>query len=358
MTTSYETIYHQALQSDNPKSILTIADVIDRMGQPIAAQKLREHAEYLIYHRAWPIAADTMFGVDHLIYSQATRPIPFRGFSVMVGVDVAAIQARLNALGANPPLTVDGVSGPKTEAAVKAFQASHNIEADGVVGPITLAALGMGETSESSGIVPSSSSGIAAVRGLEKKGDTFKNKLVEVANALGINPDWLATVISFETGGTFSPSIQNPYSNATGLIQFMPSTAKGLQTTIDALKSMTDVQQLDYVYKYLSAWKGRMHNLDDVYLAIFMPTQMGKSSSSVVASEGSKVYEQNSGFDRDKKGYFTVGDITSAVRGVYNAGINRGKIPVSVAIAGGGIGLGAIVGIGVGIYLLLKKKRS
>jgi len=53
------------------------------------------------------------------------------------------VQSRLNALGASPPLTVDGVMGPKTLAAIKAFQASHNLAVDGVVGPQTLAALGL-----------------------------------------------------------------------------------------------------------------------------------------------------------------------------------------------------------------------
>ncbi len=56
----------------------------------------------------------------------------------------AAVQARLNAMGTQPPLMVDGVSGPKTITAIKNFQASHGIEVDGIVGPLTLAALGLG----------------------------------------------------------------------------------------------------------------------------------------------------------------------------------------------------------------------
>jgi len=56
----------------------------------------------------------------------------------------AAIQSRLNAAGANPPLVVDGIPGPKTTAAIKAFQSTHGITPDGIAGPITQAALGMG----------------------------------------------------------------------------------------------------------------------------------------------------------------------------------------------------------------------
>jgi peptidoglycan hydrolase-like protein with peptidoglycan-binding domain len=58
--------------------------------------------------------------------------------------NVAAVQSRLNVLGANPQLAVDGISGPKTLAAIKAFQAANGIEPDGIVGPITQAALNAG----------------------------------------------------------------------------------------------------------------------------------------------------------------------------------------------------------------------
>ena len=38
------------------------------------------------------------------------------------GKRVSDLQSRLNALGAKPPLKLDGIFGPKTLAAVKAFQ--------------------------------------------------------------------------------------------------------------------------------------------------------------------------------------------------------------------------------------------
>jgi peptidoglycan hydrolase-like protein with peptidoglycan-binding domain len=57
--------------------------------------------------------------------------------------DIAAVQAKLNALGQNPPLAVDGNYGPASRAAVIAFQKAHGLTPDGVVGPATLAALGL-----------------------------------------------------------------------------------------------------------------------------------------------------------------------------------------------------------------------
>lgn len=60
------------------------------------------------------------------------------------GKRVSDLQARLNALGAKPPLKIDGKFGPKTLAAVRAFQAAHGLKVDGLVGPKTTAALRSG----------------------------------------------------------------------------------------------------------------------------------------------------------------------------------------------------------------------
>lgn len=77
-------------------------------------------------------------------------------------------------------------------------------------------------------------------------------ELMNIANKYGFPGEWLINLIGFETGKTYSPSITNSIG-ATGLIQFMPSTASGncLKTTTDALRKMTFKQQLVYVDKYL-----------------------------------------------------------------------------------------------------------
>jgi hypothetical protein len=67
----------------------------------------------------------------------------------------------------------------------------------------------------------------------------------------------------------------NKISGATGLIQFMPSTAKSLGTTTDVLLSMNNIQQLNYVLAYLRPYKGKMNNFVDVYLAVFYPAAIG-----------------------------------------------------------------------------------
>jgi peptidoglycan hydrolase-like protein with peptidoglycan-binding domain len=59
----------------------------------------------------------------------------------MGGESVKDLQRKLNALGAEPPLDVDGKLGPKTEAALKEFQADHAVQQTGVLGPTTLEVL-------------------------------------------------------------------------------------------------------------------------------------------------------------------------------------------------------------------------
>src|SRR5215475_15789819 len=51
------------------------------------------------------------------------------------------LQTALNALGANPPLDVDGEYGPKTKDAVLQFQKAHELVTDGWAGDATHAAL-------------------------------------------------------------------------------------------------------------------------------------------------------------------------------------------------------------------------
>src|ERR1700678_2170223 len=53
------------------------------------------------------------------------------------------VQARLNALGAQPQLAVDGSWGPKSANGTAAFQASRGLKADGIPGTDTLKALGV-----------------------------------------------------------------------------------------------------------------------------------------------------------------------------------------------------------------------
>jgi len=56
------------------------------------------------------------------------------------------------------------------------------------------------------------------------------------------------TVMFIESAATFRADITNSIG-ATGLIQFMPDTAKRLGTSTEALRKMGAINQLDYVFK-------------------------------------------------------------------------------------------------------------
>jgi hypothetical protein len=102
------------------------------------------------------------------------------------------------------------------------------------------------------------------------------DEIVALAKKLGVpDPGWLANLINFESGRTFDPSTVN-HIGATGLIQFIPSTAKSLGTTTEALAKMTPKEQMVYVEKYLLPYRGKMNNPTDLYMAVFFPVAVNK----------------------------------------------------------------------------------
>lgn len=138
----------------------------------------------------------------------------------------------------------------------------------------------------------------------------FLSKVNQVAAKLSIPADWLMAVMNSETAGTFSPSIQNPYTKATGLIQFMPNTAKGLGTTIDDLKKMSNVAQMDYVYKYFLPYKEKIDSFEDLYLVTFYPNADGVFAGTLSKPDTwtfpKAVTAQNPGLDANKDGLITI----------------------------------------------------
>jgi peptidoglycan hydrolase-like protein with peptidoglycan-binding domain len=63
-------------------------------------------------------------------------------FMGSVGPDVSRVQEMLNLLIQDgPPLRVDGIFGPKTQARVVQFQKQFQLFPDGIVGPLTGKAL-------------------------------------------------------------------------------------------------------------------------------------------------------------------------------------------------------------------------
>ena len=89
-----------------------------------------------------------------------------------------------------------------------------------------------------------------------------------IANRSALDIDGIAGVISHESG--FRPNAKNPVGTATGLIQFIESTARSLGTTTAALAKMSAVQQLPYVERYFVNTLGsRRPPAEDYILATY-----------------------------------------------------------------------------------------
>ncbi len=139
----------------------------------------------------------------------------------------------------------------------------------------------------------------------------FLAKVNTVATNVGVSEGDLLRVIQFETGGSFAPDQKAGTSSAIGLIQFMPDTATDLGTTSKDLALLTRVQQMDFVEKYLSRFRGRMQDFGDLYMAVHFPAAVGQDDDYVVYSKDHeykgrrKAYEANKGMDVNKDGKVT-----------------------------------------------------
>lgn len=150
----------------------------------------------------------------------------------------------------------------------------------------------------------------------------FKCKVIRISEELEINPNHLMACMAFETAETFSPSIKNGSgSGATGLIQFMPSTAESLGVSTKTLARMSAVEQLDYVKAYYWPYRHKINSLEDAYMAILYPAAIGKPSSFVLFKQGSIAYRQNAGIDRHNTGKITLNDVSYKVRKKLEKGL-------------------------------------
>lgn len=145
----------------------------------------------------------------------------------------------------------------------------------------------------------------------------FEKRLRQIASELVVKPDWLMQVFWAES--RLKANAVNPKTKAVGLIQFMPDTAKGLGTTVEALRAMNAVQQLDYVRLYFLPYKGKMKSYYDVYSIVFFPALIGKPDNWVLQTKNLSpgvIAKQNPIININKDGQITVAEFKKYV---YNS---------------------------------------
>jgi len=236
---------------------------------------------------------------------------------------------------------VTGEFGDETEVATKAFQQRAGFadaEVDGKAGPDTFTAaerLGFDSGLQRPDTELIGSVQLAKVKGSDKVSVAFKQKVIKIAERLETDPSFLMAVMSFETGNTLRPDIESfSGSGATGLIQFMPKTARGLGTTTEKLARMTAEEQLDFVEAHFKPFKGRMKTVEDCYMAVLLPRAVGKPNNHVLFVRGTVQYKQNSGLDRDGDGNITkleaASRVSALLKGAATEPVALGLVNVSV----------------------------
>lgn len=175
---------------------------------------------------------------------------------------------------------------------------------------------------------------IQGVSGNRHVSGEFLRGVESMAKRLGTRPEYLLGVMSFESGGTFNPGIRNGIG-ATGLIQFLPSTARGLGTTTDKLAKMSSVEQLKYVEKYFNQpnFKGKLGTLEGLYTAV-LSGRARSNPNDVLFTRGTNAYAQNP-LDWNNDGNITAGEAVTpvaarmygGVRAVQQKLVNSGFVP-------------------------------
>lgn len=192
--------------------------------------------------------------------------------------------------------------------------------------------------------VAKSSATLPLYEGLQKNTTPeFRKRLIEVTDEInanseiGMNADWLVTVMESETGGRYDPALQNAGGAAAyGLIQIMPVALKQMELkgvasyTMSQVRAMSQVEQLNVVRDYyITVWKTykkTLKNAGDLYVANFAPGFMGSPDNAVIYKKGEKGFEQNAAFQTGD--VIIVGTVRRKLLRLLESGNRRGRISV------------------------------
>lgn len=150
-------------------------------------------------------------------------------------------------------------------------------------------------------------------------GPKFLEKVKQIAKKL--NCDYRDLLGLMNSESNMNSQATNSNGGATGLIQFMPDTAKSLGTTTTALKNMTPLEQLDYVERFLTNAKAKAGfssndklSAGDLYTLTFLPA---RAKREVLTQTGENYYNANKGLDSNKDGKITKTELAQRIKGKY-----------------------------------------
>ncbi|WP_425148721.1 DUF2272 domain-containing protein [Deinococcus sp.] len=149
--------------------------------------------------------------------------------------------------------------------------------------------------------------------------DAFFGGLRAVGASLGSDPLHLLQVMMAESG--IRPEAHNPHGDASGLIQFMPATLRGLGWTTghQAFRHLSAEEQLPYVERYYRPYaRSGLTSAARLSQATFLPATLaaGSDPQTVLAGQdgpNAGAYRANSALDRRHDGTIRVSDLADAL---------------------------------------------
>lgn len=136
-------------------------------------------------------------------------------------------------------------------------------------------------------------------------GSGFYPKLVQLSSEVGMKPEDILAIMTSESG--ISPSAHNANGNASGLMQFMPSTlpSVGFKGDHNQFRQLSGEQQLPYIKNYIENQMqvngGPFTSAAQYYVAVFWPVGL-KLAGVKRGDPSTPIVEENPRTVRDKSG--------------------------------------------------------
>lgn len=177
--------------------------------------------------------------------------------------------------------------------------------------------------------------------------DLEAKALVDVATAIGTQPQWLWEVINFES--RHDPLAKNPLSSARGLVQFIDSTAQGMgyKDSADLVKQHPtyEDQLRGPVLTYFRRQGAPFTSRQALYMSVFLPIARNVPADTTFESlykthYGSQAPAKYALFVKQNPGIKTVFDYIQKTQQKAVSMWTKGSIHVA---EGGGAALGLLI---------------